>query len=44
MNQDEINGLLAEALDRAETRLNQQEEIIELLVAQLEAMAFDVTP
>lgn len=42
MNQDEINGLLAEALDRAETRLNQQEEIIELLVAQLEAMALRV--
>lgn len=42
MTQDEINALLAEALDRAETRLNEQEEVIGLLVDRLEAMAYRV--
>lgn len=42
MEQEEINALLAEALDRAEQRLNEQAEIIALLVDRIEAMTFQV--
>lgn len=42
MEQEDINALLAETLDRAETRLTQQEEIIALLVDQIERMSFRI--
>lgn len=39
MTQDEINGLLAAALDEAESRLEIQEACIEMLVEQIERMS-----
>ena len=42
MTQEEINGLLAEALDRAQERLNKQDEIIALLVGQIERMDYQL--
>ena len=42
MDQEEINVRLAEALERAEERLNKQEEIMELLVEQIERMTYQV--
>ena len=43
MNQDEINGLLAAALDDAQKRLDVQEKCIEMLVDQIEDMAHQMT-
>lgn len=50
MNQDDINSLLAEALDRAEERMNELEEtirqrdqIINLMVDQLETLTNQIS-
>lgn len=43
MTQDEINGMLAAALDDAQKRLDVQEKCIEMLVDQIEDMAHQMT-
>ena len=42
MTQDEINMMLAEALDDAQQRLDTQEKCIEMLVDQIERMAHEM--
>jgi len=42
MDQEEINSLLATALDDANDRLTKQEEIIALLVDRLEAVTYQI--
>ena len=43
MTQDEINGMLAAALDDAQKRIDVQEKCIEMLVDQIEDMAHQMT-